>query len=112
MPQLRITPEQVLSAYEQIGLTPLQNDFISADGCKACAIMAIHIAAGGESYINLALDRANNTYGFRYRECFIKGFDGYNQDYHHLSEFEKEAYADGEAAWEAVKHLAEVKASV
>jgi hypothetical protein len=94
----RITPEEVLKAYETTGLKPKRCSFKIRDGCT-CAVTALVKAAG-----------LNGTEEFReerflseeYFWGFIFGFDG-------RVGHDPEGGKDGQAAWEAVKHLAVVQ---
>jgi hypothetical protein len=101
----RITPEEVLKAYEKTGLKPMRGDYYPFQGC-ACAlgVMAVTLKLSGNLY-----DHFQDIYG-DYQDAFTDGFDGRRKPTGGLCKTDEIAYKDGNAAWEAVKHLAEVKA--
>jgi hypothetical protein len=99
----KITPEMGKEAYEKSGLCPMQGDYFPAPGC-ACALGAIARMKAG---VDITEGRAGNIlqiyFGlpFSYITNFADGFDG-NPKY---LDADQEAYDDGKAVWEAVKHL-------
>jgi hypothetical protein len=103
----RITPQEVLEAYEKTGLKPMQGDYYPQEGC-ACGMGAIATSNG---YIDTGLEpfysKLFRKYGTKYHDGFTHGFDGGTVVMNNEN-FIK-GHTDGKAAWEAVKHLAEVK---
>lgn len=97
----RITPQEVLEAFEKTGLKPMQGDYYPFAGC-ACALGAIASSQGieGSLYHQFSI-----IYG-DYQDAFTDGFDGRRKPLGGLCESDELAYQDGLAAWEAVKHLA------
>lgn len=106
----RITPEMVLEAYKVTGLKPIRDEWVNKiDGKECgCGLTAIFCAQVDDGFSELSgaglwaddtIGRALNL-DQRYVHGFTAGFDGGAKlDY-------GEAYEDGRAAWEAVKHLA------
>jgi hypothetical protein len=94
----RITPEEVLEAYEKTGLKPKQCSFRIRDG-KCCAVTVLVKAAGFNSSEELREERA---FSEEYFWGFVFGFDG-------RTGHDPKGGKDGQAAWEAVKHLAVVE---
>lgn len=116
----RITPEQVVAAYQATGLTPLQSSYAGRDAeghvCAACGLTAM-AAAEGVAIDELIMHflpgihiRRELYKKFGYTEEYLVGFaDGFDQSpvlrvfddgepYH-------DGYEDGKAAWAAVKRL-------
>ena len=106
----RITPEEVLKAYEKTGLKPMQGDYFSKDGC-ACGLGAIAKKQGLIEYTAIGSVCCYGTsinlisvYGESYHNGFANGFDDLGSD--DLDRDLAQCFEDGMAAWEAVKHLA------
>jgi hypothetical protein len=108
----RVTPEQVLAAYEATGLVAVRARYtdVTDDGkLCACGLSAVYIHQSGDEGYNtlrygseddLITGKLNVTQ--KYLNSFIDGFDGMTKS----SPADPQAYEDGKAAWEAVKHLA------
>ena len=107
----RITPEQVIEAYGTTGLKPKQKRYYSKDRTCACGIGAIFASIGDvwndHDFPSNAAERyANIKYGYDYTQGFVQGFDSAPVGSFRSDE-SKQGHADGQAAWEAVKHLVE-----
>lgn len=116
----RITPDEVLEAYEETGLLPEQCEwaFEHEDGSRcACGLGAIYsnrVEEGFETLGNTAaseFDLIEDVLGLSrpYMYGFISGFDKTDIPFPIRENDREEAergHSDGRAAWEAVKHLA------
>lgn len=99
----RITPEETLADYEKANLKPAQGSWFPEDGC-ACGLGAKFIAAGFKRE-DISFSRyIDEMYGIEYRVGFAHGFDGDSMQGSNSRRIE--GYDDGQACWEAVKHLA------
>jgi hypothetical protein len=111
MPELkRITPEEVLEAFVSQALKPERKEYFPHDGC-ACGLGAIAKKQGlieystlGNVYCNGTRNNLISVYGESYHNGFARGFDDSGSD--DFGEAFAQGYEDGQAAWEAVKHLA------
>lgn len=123
--QKRVLPEDLIACYDKAGVSPAQNIYVSESNCHACAFGAVFLA---ENDINLketldpekrygfgtqAVAHGQQTYGMKYFDGFIWGFDARPQETMtdekelRVSDEEKiQGYKDGKAGWSAVKHLA------
>ena len=115
----RITPEEVLAAYEATGLKPVQEswtDMVNGQRC-GCGLTAVAMSKRkgldfSDFFSNLGdLDAEDRMLAHElglpldYVWGFAAGFDGnspFGIDYADW----RLGYKDGRAAWEAVKHLA------
>lgn len=105
----RITPEEVFRAFDITGLKPQQGGYFSDNGTCACGLGAYSVAyLGREPGCNDLMFVLFNDAGFEdnYRGCFAEGFDGITLE---GACDDPIAYADGQAAWEAVKHLCQTE---
>jgi len=116
----RITPEEVLAAYAETGLKPKQCEWAWEDinGVRgACGLGAIYSNQFENGFVELInptiseFDLVGDSLGLSqaYVNGFVYGFDGHLSLPEIPSEKREETergFADGKAAWEAVKHLA------
>ncbi len=99
----RFTPEMVLAAYVETGLKPAQGDYFPAPG-QACGLGVMAVQGGYADINSNDVDMPDDIVQAWYRHGFANGFDGsgiktfMDDDY-------TVGYADGAAAWSAVKHL-------
>lgn len=102
----RLTVQEVLEAYKETGLQPEQDDYFPHHG-TACALGAVARHRDGcEDVDGFQADFLVSTiYGSIYVQHFSNGFDGLSCSA--VTDEQLAAYQDGQAAWEAVKHLAE-----
>ncbi|MBE3556038.1 MAG: hypothetical protein IMW91_02980 [Firmicutes bacterium] len=112
----RIEPDQVMTAFHQTGLTPLQHAYFNEDGSGACAIGALFTLAYGRLPGDMfqrskqAFDWAIARWGGWYVLGFVRGFDG-NQHglaYHGaywLSKRFRQGIQDGQQVWQKVQHV-------
>lgn len=121
----RITPEQVLKAYEQRGLKPMQDQWYEKAGQDrcGCALTAVILSQHPEledleeeeslnehidSCHGALLDSLDNDY----ISGFIGGFDQGKIPTINARPVYLDGHNDGKAVWEAVKHLANQETSV
>lgn len=105
----RITPEEAVAAYAKTGFEPIRGEYFG-DSCKAgCGIGAYTVAFLG--YRPCGVDAANvsaamSKAGFSndYRRGFACGFDGDRLPESWVKDTDTPTgYADGKAAWDAVR---------
>lgn len=124
----RITPEHVLKAYEQTGLTPKQGGYFDEEtlcGCGMGVLFTLAYMTGhdmtleevhalwDDTFFEYDISRHfDNIYGAAYRAGFTQGFDQLKEKkndnfyYPHVIADFNQGFEDGWAAWNAVKHLA------
>lgn len=113
----RITPDQVLEAFERTGFTPSKEVwFVDIESKRADAIGILAMIKLNHNYEGLkwsffrigeyeTLSQVLGT-GLVYMRGFIRGFEGgFLSHQFYGSDRYKSGYNDGKAAWEAVKHL-------
>jgi len=99
----RITPEEVLKAYEKTGLKPMQGEYFSGEcACGLGAIVRFWNPEKRANDDNVADMLEKNGIRDLYRIGFYLGFDGKK----HVNPYSHTAFLDGKSAWQAVKHLA------
>jgi hypothetical protein len=111
----RITPDEVLKAFLENSLVPIQDSYAEIDSGKecTCGLSALVIAKGAKfGFVRGVEDQENfvletmKSEGFdpHYLVGFVLGFDG-NQGREPETEELLLGKKDGQAAWEAVKHM-------
>lgn len=100
----RITREEILAAFHETKYKPMRHDMFPAAG-GACGLGALFVSQT-KTYTSSknATEFLESIYGMSYIHDFARGFDGVLVRNGHSNET---AYQDGQAAWEAVKHLAQ-----
>lgn len=112
----RIEPDQVMTAFHQTGLTPLQHAYFNDDGSGACAIGALFTLAYGRLPDDLyqrskqAFDWAVARWGGWYVLGFVRGFDGNQHGLaylvaYRLSKRFRQGIKDGQRVWQKVGHI-------
>lgn len=102
----RITPDEVVAAYDKTGLGVMQGGYFDADGTCACG-MGVYAAArfgvDPRNYHAVDIDLAFIRVGFtrEYLRGFYNGFDGRARERGHAQE--DLGRADGVAAYEATQ---------
>ena len=96
----RITPEDVVDAYQKTGFTPCFGHFLSEDGKSGCGITVVLAAEGRPIALGRIGEEAMKTMSNSYIDGFWNGFDGFNQT--HGPEERVQGNADGLAARAAV----------
>ena len=101
--QKRISPEEVVAAYEAKGLTPIQGETLDLLDKCACGIGALY--AREQREIAWPMIWAESIYSADYAEGFACGFDNYAPM--ELGDRYQQGHADGRAAWDAVRGMVE-----
>lgn len=120
---LRITPTEVLTAYDKTSLKPQQGNYFINDFSCACGLGAVFAYSRPNykqvDYYNENCDVTevvDTVYGEDYRAGFVHGFDDCNYSYlsyayQDLDSPKRARYIDGledgKSAWEAVRHLSD-----
>lgn len=104
----RITVEMLLEAFQKTGLTPMQGDYFPSPGC-ACGLGVIYYQFSGVANDEGVENYLDNEYDGNYKRGFAEGFDNRPNRLTRNSEEWCIGYEDGQAAWDAVKHLATVE---
>lgn len=109
----RITPEEVVAAYDKTGLSVARQEYFSDKGRCACGLGAYAAAFLGSNPMadegfDVSRVLSDSGFGWLYRHGFGNGFDGDNRESSLTGHSEYQAgVKDGVAAWEAVKDRAD-----
>lgn len=103
----RITPDQVIEAYQLTGWKPIQDDWIDKVNGQICGCGLAVLIGDAEKVRNFDSDieyRVADELGLsvEYVTGFVQGFDG-GVMLNYFTGEHKAGYEDGRAAWEAVK---------
>lgn len=105
---LRITPQESLEDFVSQGLKPARRAYFSRTNC-ACGLgaRAIQLGFNASMDVNHVNDELIKHFGKAYHDGFARGFDDDSYVSDEATERFIQGHADGLAAWEAVKHLAQ-----